>query len=186
MILVFGSSGYIGQEFKKQLDSKNKRVFYWKNARETTFENLETWYKNLSGCKIDSVINVAGYTGKPNVDVCEMYKGETIHGNIVWPQILTDWCMTHNLVLGHVSSGCIYQGKNSNGDAFTEEDAPNFCFDTNNCSFYSGTKVIGEKIVGKWHKSYIWRLRLPFEEYDNSRNYISKLLKYDKLLLLLQ
>jgi UDP-glucose 4,6-dehydratase len=36
--------------------------------------------------------------------------------------------------------------------------------------------------VKKWEKHYIWRLRIPFEEFDNSRNYISKILKYDKLL----
>lgn len=52
----------------------------------------------------------------------------------------------------------------------------------NNCSFYSGTKVIGEQVITKWEKHYIWRLRIPFEEFDNSRNYISKILKYEKLL----
>jgi UDP-glucose 4,6-dehydratase len=37
-------------------------------------------------------------------------------------------------------------------------------------------------VVKKWEKHYIWRLRIPFEEFDNSRNYISKILKYEKLL----
>jgi hypothetical protein len=39
-----------------------------------------------------------------------------------------------------------------------------------------------EKIVSKWSKNYVWRLRIPFEENNNSRNYISKMLKYEKLL----
>ena len=38
------------------------------------------------------------------------------------------------------------------------------------------------KVVSKWNKSYVWRLRIPFEENNNSRNYISKMLKYEKLL----
>jgi len=111
-----------------------------------------------------------------------LYKEDTIHGNIVWPQILTDWCMLNDIPLGHVSSGCIYEGRRSDGQPFTEEDEPNFSFKYNNSSFYSGTKTIAEQIVGKWEKSYIWRLRIPFEEFDNSRNYISKILKYERLL----
>lgn len=183
MIIVFGSTGYIGQEFKKQLDQTDHKVFYWKNTKQTTFQDLEEWYDKSGYPYIEAVINVAGYTGKPNVDVCEINKDDTLHGNVIWTQILTDWCMLNDIPLGHVSSGCIYQGRRKDGKPYTEEDEPNFCFAHNNSSFYSGTKVIGEQIVKKWNKSYIWRLRLPFEEKDNPRNYITKLLNYDKLLL---
>ena len=90
--------------------------------------------------------------------------------------------MLNDIPLAHISSGCIYEGERVDGTPFTEEDVPNFSFAQNNCSFYSGTKVIGEQVVKKWEKHYIWRLRIPFEEFDNSRNYISKILKYEKLL----
>lgn len=182
MIILFGSTGYIGSEFKLQLEQKQLKVKYWPNTSSTTFNDLEKWYESEGYPYINAVINAAGYTGKPNVDACELYKEDTIHGNIIWPQILTDWCTLNDITLGHVSSGCIYSGRNSNGDPFTEEDEPNFSFVQNNCSFYSGTKAIAEKIVSKWEKNYIWRLRIPFEENNNSRNYISKMLKYEKLL----
>jgi len=116
------------------------------------------------------------------VDSCEIEKSLTVHGNIVWPQILTDWCMLNDIPLGHVSSGCIYTGKKEDGSGFTEEDSPNFSWNQNNCSFYSGTKSIGENIVSKWEKNYIWRLRIPFENINNNRNYLSKILNYKKLL----
>lgn len=182
MILLFGSSGYIGNEFKKQLAELKLPVFLWPNAHKTTFADLEKWYDEAGYPLVGAVINAAGYTGKPNVDACELNKEATIHGNVVWPQILTDWCELNNIPLAHVSSGCIYEGKRSDGNPFTEEDIPNFSFAQNNCSFYSGTKVIGEQVITKWEKHYIWRLRIPFEEFDNSRNYISKILKYEKLL----
>lgn len=182
MIILFGSSGYIGSEFKKQLAELKLPVFLWPNARNTTFADLEKWYEDTGYPIIGAVINAAGYTGKPNVDACELNKEATVHGNIVWPQILTDWCMLNDIPLSHVSSGCIYEGRRADGAPFTEEDVPNFSFAHNNCSFYSGTKVIGEQVVKKWEKHYIWRLRIPFEEFDNSRNYISKILKYEKLL----
>lgn len=182
MIILFGATGYIGSEFKKQLAELKLPVFIWPNAKKTTFKDLELWYEEAGYPLIGAVINAAGYTGKPNVDSCEIHKADTIHGNIVWPQILTDWCILNDIPLGHVSSGCIYEGRRSDGKPFTEEDVPNFSFDYNNSSFYSGTKVIAENIVKKHEKHYIWRLRIPFEEYDNSRNYISKILKYEKLL----
>ena len=182
MIILFGSNGYVGSEFKKQLDELKLPVFHWPNAKTTTFADLEKWYDEAGYPLIGAVINAAGYTGKPNVDACELNKEDTIHGNIVWPQILTDWCMLNDIPLAHISSGCIYEGERVDGTPFTEEDVPNFSFAQNNCSFYSGTKVIGEQVVKKCEKHYIWRLRIPFEEFDNSRNYISKILKYEKLL----
>ena len=182
MIILFGSTGYIGSEFKCQLEQKQIEFKCWSDTSNTTFYDLEKWYAEAGYPIIDVAINAAGYTGKSNVDACELDKESTIHGNIVWPQILTDWCMLNDIQLGHVSSGCIYSGRRVDGEPFTEEDVPNFSFVQNNCSFYSGTKAIAEKIVSKWNKNYIWRLRIPFEENNNSRNYISKMLKYDKLL----
>lgn len=181
MIILFGSTGYIGSEFKKQLENLKVPFFCWPNSSKTTFNDLEKWYDESGYPLIGAAINAAGYTGKPNVDACEIHKEDTLRGNIVWPQILADWCTLNDIPLGHVSSGCIYQGRRADGKAFTEDDEPNFGFQ-NNSSFYSGTKLLGEQIVKKWEKHYIWRLRIPFEEFSNDRNYISKLLRYNKLL----
>ena len=179
MILLFGSSGYIGKEFKKQLSKRNIAFIAWEGARKTSFDQLQTLFKFN---KINYIINAAGYTGKPNVDACELNKQETFHGNVLWPQILVHFCRLNDIVLGHVSSGCIYTGKKPDGSGFSEEDEPNFSFKQNNCSFYSGTKALAETSISSYEKNYIWRLRIPFEAKDNPRNYISKMLKYPKLL----
>lgn len=181
MILLFGSTGYIGTEFKKQLELKKIPFTCCPPAKNTTFDDLYSMYQFMDYPLVDAVINAAGYTGKPNVDACENNKEETLNGNVLWTQILTDFCMFNKIPLLHVSSGCIYEG-NKDGKGFTEEHAPNLRFDLNNCSFYSGTKVIAEKIVSTFEKSWICRLRIPFEQFNNKRNYISKLINYDKLL----
>ncbi len=59
---------------------------------------------------------------------------------------------------------------------------PNFTFRTNNCSFYSGTKALGEEVLAGQPNVYIWRLRIPFDQHDNPRNYLTKLLRYKRLL----
>jgi dTDP-4-dehydrorhamnose reductase len=64
---------------------------------------------------------------------------------------------------------------------FTETDAPNFSFRAPPCSFYSGTKALGEEAIAGVGRSYIWRLRIPFDEFDNARNYLSKVQRYAKV-----
>ncbi len=185
MIILFGSNGYIGSEFARQLEEAKIPAFFWPNTRKTTFQDLEKWYSDHGYPLIEFVINAAGYTGKPNVDACETNKRDTIHGNVVWPTILTNWCALNDIPLGHVSSGCIYNGKKIVGNTystFTENDIPNFDWNHNNCSFYSGTKSLSEDIIKQWKSHYIWRLRIPFDEYDSPRNYISKMMTYKKLL----
>ena len=83
---------------------------------------------------------------------------------------------------GHVSSGCIYSGSRADGAGFTETDTPNFTFRTNHCSFYSGTKALGEEVLAATPSVYLWRLRIPFNEVENSRNYLTKLMRYARLL----
>jgi dTDP-4-dehydrorhamnose reductase len=183
MIILFGSSGYIGSEFKRQLTDLNLKFYCWPSTANTSLFDLNKWYKETGNPKIDIAINCAAYIGKPNVEVCEYNKESTILGNIIWANTITTWCKLNEITLGHISSGCIYSGCNPNGDPFNEEDEPNLTFVQNNCSFYGGTKALSEKIVKQWENTYIWRIRLPFEEYDNPRNYITKLINYDKLLI---
>ena len=57
----------------------------------------------------------------------------------------------------HVSSGCIYagdKGEDANGNkiGFTEDDVPNFSYDQPPCSFYSGSKALGEEVLSKFEK----------------------------------
>jgi UDP-glucose 4,6-dehydratase len=181
MILLLGSTGYIGQEFYKQLFQKGNIVRPCTiPAKEITYGQLELLHKTLN---LTSVVNCAGYTGKPNVDACENDKHNTIYGNVCLPTMLSQFCGKHNITFAHVSSGCIYTGRRSDGKPFTESDRPNFSFEQNNCSFYSGTKAMAEDVIRKnTDKHYIWRLRIPFEEKNNPRNYLSKMLNYKKLL----
>src|SRR5690606_30712238 len=48
--------------------------------------------------------------------------------------------------------------------------------------FYSGTKALGEETLAGVDNVYIWRLRIPFDHRDNPRNYLTKLIRYQRLL----
>ncbi|MBI1841393.1 MAG: sugar nucleotide-binding protein [Verrucomicrobia bacterium] len=206
MILLLGATGYIGQAFKKELEARG-----WKHRAisrtEADYSRFTPLMELLRSVRPSFVVNAAGFTGKPNVDACEQQKTETLQGNTLFPQTLSHACAATNTPWGHVSSGCVYSGAKvrENGAArierdlaqpalmallardrskfegFTESDAPNFSFRQPPCSFYSGSKALGEEAIAGVGQSFIWRLRIPFDELDNGRNYLSKIQRYAKV-----
>ncbi len=181
MIYLLGGSGYVGQAYQALLTRKG---IPFRNLRraDVDYTNSATLLAALRADRPEFLINAAGYTGKPNVDACELHKHECLFGNAVLPGIVADACAAAGVPWGHVSSGCIYTGARPDGSGFTETDAPNFTFRQNNCSFYSGSKALGEEVLAGKPDLYIWRLRIPFNEVDNPRNYLTKLLRYNTLL----
>ncbi len=196
MILLLGSSGYVGKKFAELLDCRN--VPWMTLNRRLSSVSAREALSYLRDQNVSFLINCAGYTGKPNVDACELDKGNCLDGNAVLPALIRDACRELSIDWGHVSSGCIYALERPGGGGWREDDAPNFSFRQPPCSFYSGTKALGEEVLGwaerdaggewpKWeHESdpegYVWRLRIPFNELDGPRNYLSKLQRYDNLL----
>lgn len=181
MIYLLGGSGYVGHAYQALLTRKG---IPFRNLRraEIDYTNGEVLRDALRRDKPAFLINAAGYTGKPNVDACELHKHECLFGNAVLPGIVADACAEAGVPWGHVSSGCIYSGARPDGSGFREEDTPNFTFRTNYCSFYSGTKALGEEVLAGKPNMYVWRLRIPFDHVDNPRNYLTKLMRYATLL----
>ena len=181
MIYLLGGSGYIGSAFASHLERKGV-AFRNLSRSELDYTNLSVLTAALREDQPQFLINAAGYTGKPNVDACEVHKWECVAGNAVFPGIIAEACDAANVPWGHVSSGCIYTGSRPDGSGFTEEDAPNFTFRQNNCSFYSGTKALGEEVLASYPNVYIWRVRIPFDQFENPRNYLTKVMRYARLL----
>jgi dTDP-4-dehydrorhamnose reductase len=181
MIYLLGGSGYVGSAYQALLTRKG---LAFRNIRRADFDYTDR--AALTGLlrqeKPAFLINAAGYTGKPNVDACELHKSECVMGNAVLPGTIALACADAGVAWGHVSSGCIYTGKNADGSGFSETDTPNFTFRTNNCSFYSGTKALGEEVLAGVPNVYVWRLRIPFNQVDGPRNYLTKLIRYNTLL----
>ena len=181
MIYLLGGSGYVGQAYQALLQQKG---IPFRNLRraEIDYTDVSTLREALRRDRPEFLINAAGYTGKPNVDACEIHKSECLLGNAVFPGVVAEACAEAGVAWGHVSSGCIYSGARPDGGGFTEEDTPNFTFRTNHCSFYSGTKALGEEVLGGEPNLYLWRLRIPFDSVENPRNYLTKLMRYQRLL----
>ena len=181
MIILLGASGYVGQEFAAYFD-RQQIPFISLSRRDVDYYAAEALATALTTRRATFLINCAGFTGKPNVDACEFQKSDCLLGNAVLPGVISQACALAEIPWGHVSSGCIYTGEKLNGAGFTELDPPNFSFRQNNCSFYSGCKALGEECLADDLQCYIWRLRIPFNAADSPRNYLTKLMRYDRLL----
>lgn len=194
MILLLGHTGYVGGRFHQFLQEQGRPV-HGLSRGEFDYTQRSGMRAALETFDPAFVINAAGYTGKPNVDAAESDRTNCLLGNAILPGLLREECDARGIPWGHISSGCIFQGRRSDGAGFAEDDLPNFSFRSPPCSFYSGTKALGEECLGyredpatgKWaHESeptgYVWRMRIPFDHRDGARNYLSKLLRYQRLL----
>jgi dTDP-4-dehydrorhamnose reductase len=181
LILLLGASGYVGQEFSRYFEQSD--VDYLGLSRQQVdYYSPRELANAIDETHADFLINCAGYTGKPNVDACEDDRAACLMANAVLPGLISEACALAGIPWGHVSSGCIYTGTKPLGAGFNELDPPNFSFRQNNCSFYSGSKALGEECLAQDNQCFIWRLRIPFNQVDSSRNYLSKLMRYDCLL----
>jgi dTDP-4-dehydrorhamnose reductase len=180
-IWILGASGYVGSAYQRLLEARGI-PFRALPRHELDYYNLPALTAALREAKPAFLVNCAGYTGKPNVDACELHKTECLLGNAILPGVLRQACEATGTPWGHISSGCIFTGRRADGAGFRETDPPNFSFRTNNCSFYSGTKALGEEVLAGDENCFIWRLRIPFNEVDSPRNYLTKLMRYDRLL----
>jgi dTDP-4-dehydrorhamnose reductase len=206
MIVLLGATGYVGQALAEAMH-RRKLPFLSVARSEVDYASPPGLRDYLRRTKPAFVINAAGFTGKPNVDACEARPAETLAGNALFPLALAMACAEADIPWGHVSSGCIYSGCLVERDGlwvaekdvnlpevrrlaieaphrlrgFDESMAPNFSFRDGPCSFYSGSKALGEEAIAGIGRHYVWRLRIPFDHRDGARNYLSKLIRYERV-----
>lgn len=187
-VLLFGSRGYLGEQFRK----------LYPDALMPTIDIADAPAVShiLDQERPAIVINAAGKTGRPNVDWCEDHKEETIRSNVTGPLVLLEECLKRGIYWVHLSTGCMYEGtphqpsvenflvrgdagqvKGAEGtEGFSEDDPPNFFG-----SFYSRSKGWIDQILKEFPVLQL-RLRMPFDASNNERNLLVKLAKYSRVL----
>lgn len=181
MILLLGGSGYVGRALAANLQARGLPLTAPAH-RDLDVTNRDAVAEAVRALRPEFVISAIGYTGRPNIDATETEKLRCLTANTVVPGVLGEVLGEAGIPLGHVSSGCIYDGVRPDGKPFTEDDPPNFAFQHPAASWYSRTKAMAETLLADVPDCLIWRLRIPFDQFDNERNYLSKVMRYEKLL----
>ncbi|KAI4315351.1 hypothetical protein L6164_028170 [Bauhinia variegata] len=103
--LIYGRTGWIGGLLGKLCESQGIDYAYGSGR----LENRSSLEADIATVNPIHVFNVAGVTGRPNVDWCESHKVETIRTNVVGTLTLADVCRERGLVLINYATGCIFE-----------------------------------------------------------------------------
>ena len=159
-------------------------------------QDREKVLAELERVKPTHVLNAAGSTGRPNVDWCEDHKEETVRNNVVGTLNLADCCYLKGIHITVFATGCIYTYDEAHpigGPGYLETDKANFAG-----SFSSETKAHVEEvsltgiekkstkanhmqIMKFYSNALILRLRMPVSDDLHSRNFVTKIAKYDRV-----
>ena len=147
------------------------------NAR---IENREAVDAELEEVKPSHVLMSAGITGRPNIDWCEDHKPDTIRTNVIGTLNVADLCNMKNIHCTVYATGCIFKYDEEHplgsGVGFVEDSAPNFAE-----SFYSETKGYMESMLKCYPTCLILRVRMPISDDLFHRNFVTKIVKYDRV-----
>jgi dTDP-4-dehydrorhamnose reductase len=171
-VLLIGQ-GYIGSAFAAELKARGAD---WSAASHREVGSFSNALNLLRKREPDILINAAAFIPPNSVAECDSKPAETILGNTMFPQTLAHACEAAGVAMAQISTGCLW----SDSAEHTEEDPPQRAF-TGHCGLYVGTKVVAEEAVKKYEKAYVWRVRLPFDEFNTARNYLSKLIRYSQV-----
>ncbi len=172
-VLIFGGGGWLAQKLYAGLKDKGFLTYLALSSIDIT--DPDSVKGAIEETRPEIIINAAGKTGRPNIDWCETHKEETWQSNVLGPNVLAEACRERNIMMAHLSSGCIFDGSSPDQNGFTEEDVPN------PVSYYGETKIEAEKVL-KEFQTLILRLRMPVDNSPNLRNLITKLAGYSKVI----
>ena len=185
--LIYGYNGWIGKQLLKILDES--KIEYLKG--ESRLDNKEDVEDEIRIVKPTHVISFTGRTHGSigdkhytTIDYLEQ-KGklfENVRDNLFGPIVLANLSKKYNFHLTYLGTGCIFQfdelhpfGEEING--FNELDKPNFFG-----SGYSIVKGFTDELMHMYEDSVLnIRIRMPITADKSNRNFITKILNYEKI-----
>jgi dTDP-glucose 4,6-dehydratase len=181
-VLLYGSNGWIGNQFLNLLLSNNIKVV----CGTSRVDNINELIKEIDNVLPTHVVSFIGRThgvidGKvyPTIDYLEKEGKllENVRDNLYSPLVLAKICSEKNIHLTYLGTGCIFKYDDDHPDGFTEESLPNFFG-----SSYSIVKGFTDKLMHMYDDSVLnLRIRMPITDSENSRNFITKITNYAKV-----
>jgi 3,5-epimerase/4-reductase len=175
--LIYGSKGWIGGMVKKYLEDAGESVIdaVSRADDEVAVDN------EIVAVKPDRILCLIGRThglGYSTIDYLEQ-KGklvENVRDNLYSPLVLAILGEKHGIHVTYLGTGCIFNN-NDDKPIFTEDDMPNFFG-----SGYSTVKGFTDRLMKFYSNSVLTlRIRMPIVGFHNPRNFITKIVKYEKV-----
>jgi nucleoside-diphosphate-sugar epimerase len=186
-VLIYGSKGWIGSQFVALLKNKNVEFIEGK-SRVNCKDSLEQEIHEVNPTHVVSFIGrTHGKIGNKVYSTIDYLEEEgklveNVRDNLYSPVLLAAICSSKNIHYTYLGTGCIFKfdelhpyAKEENG--FTEESLPNFFG-----SSYSVVKGFTDQIMNLYSESTLnLRIRMPITGEKNGRNFITKIVNYEKV-----
>lgn len=186
-VLVYGANGWIGGIFTEILLKKNIEFVSGKSR----VDNKNNLISEITSINPTHVISFIGRThGKigdkvyTTIDYLEEEGKlvENVRDNLYSPILLAEICRSLDLHYTYLGTGCIFKfdedhpfGQEKNG--FDENALPNFFG-----SSYSIVKGFTDQLMELYKDKVLnLRIRMPITGEKNSRNFITKIVNYEKV-----
>jgi 3,5-epimerase/4-reductase len=186
-VIVYGSNGWIGKQFVEILKNSNTDFICGKSR----VDNNEQIIKELEDFIPTHVVSFIGRThGKienkiyTTIDYLEQEGKllENVRDNLYSPLLLAQICKKKKIHYTYLGTGCIFKfdeehpfGKEENG--FDEDSLPNFFG-----SSYSIVKGFTDRLMHMYENNVLnLRIRMPITGEKNGRNFITKIVNYEKV-----
>jgi dTDP-4-dehydrorhamnose reductase len=136
-ILVTGSNGQLGNEFRLVVEEKDKiNNYFYTDVADLDITNKNDVSKFLATNDINIVVNCAAYT---NVDKAEDDTEKADLINHIGPKNLAEVCRERNGFLIHISTDYVFDGTKNTPYTETDETKP--------LGVYGETKLKGENAI---------------------------------------
>jgi dTDP-4-dehydrorhamnose reductase len=181
--LIYGGKGWIGGQITKILEQNPSFIVVVGKSR---IDNYQDTRNEITRVKPDRVVCTVGRTsgpGCPNIDYLEQPGKlvENLRDNLYGPLNLARICDSMGIHLTYMGTGCIFEFDDEHRTdlvkGFTEQDDPNFFG-----SQYSVVKGFTDKLLRNGPNVLNVRIRMPITADLHPRNFITKILKYDKVI----
>jgi len=184
-VLIYGGDGWIGNQVVNLLFAHT--VIKGK-VRAENVEDLEEEIKSVSPTHIMSFIGrthgMIGDKAYTTIDYLEQNGKikENVRDNLYSPLVLAILATKYKIHFTYMGTGCIFEydekhefGEKTNG--FREEDKPNFFG-----SGYSVVKGYTDRLM-HLYGDYVLnvRIRMPITADYNGRNFVTKIINYEKI-----
>lgn len=173
--LIYGGKGWIGQQFISLLKEEKYTL---SDIRVESYEEIEMEVKKENPTHLISFIGRTSGEGYSTIDYLEQ-KGklrENIRDNLYGPFLLARVAEKYNCHFTYIGTGCIFTYREEK-EIFRESDKPNFFG-----SSYSTVKGFTDQMMKTFSKNVLnVRIRMPIIEKPHPKNFITKIINYEKI-----
>ena len=183
-IMIYGANGWIGEQFVNLLTREGvEYVIGEKRLGDDPDDVIEQEILSVAPTHVASFIGRTHGPGNGTVDYLEGGPDKltvNMRDNLFGPLLLAEICRKFNIHFTYIGSGCIFMYTEEHpigGEPFSENDRPNYFG-----SSYSVVKGYTDRLMHRYENVLNVRMRLPISSDTSSRNLVTKLVSYKKIM----